>query len=395
MRRWPLAATATAIVALALSAGGCGHPMVPSSAVQKALPPATSHSPVSDIGPGPQLGVDLYAGTGYPLPVVRHYGQRTLRYIAKALGAQGVGLIWNLYSPSGTSDSVVPTKISLSPAAIRDLTVIAQAHHLFVQYRPLIRVDPQWDWEGIIMPPDKRAWFESLFQAELPYLRIAQRLHVNEFVVGTELSGLNANSEWPWFLAKVRSVYHGTISYAAYQNQYFNVPRDLPPLKEFGIDPYPNVNLPPSASVAQLVAGWDYYFRTVPEPLLRHTVMDEVSIAATDGAYLSPSVWSVQGVHDPQIQVRWFTAACKIARQYSMRGLYFYEVDLSDNPAHPPNFPASFFGKPGAGAIRNCLHILQQGSPRGAGRGKARATDSTLSRSSSAGAVRSRAARRR
>ena len=384
MKRWPLAATATATatMALALSAGGCGHPMVPSSAMKRALPPATSHPSSGSTGPGPQLGVDLYAGTSFPLPAVRRDGQRNLRYIARTLGAESVGLIWNLYSPSGTSDSVIPTKISLSPAAVEALTVIAQAHHLSVQYRPLIRVDPQWDWEGIIMPPDKRAWFESLFRAELPYLRIAERLHVNEFVVGTELSGLNASSEWPWFLAKVRSVYHGTISYAAYQNQYFNVPRDLPPLKEFGIDPYPSVNVPPSASVDELVDGWDYYFRTVPQSLLQRTVMDEVSIAATDGAYITPSVWSVQGARDPQIQVRWFTAACKVVRQYSMRGLYFYELDLTDNLAHPPNFPASFFGKPGAGAIRSCLRILQQGSRGGAHHGKARTTDSTVARSS-------------
>lgn len=358
MRRWPL--TVAALVAVALSVAGCGHPLVPDSALRPpatpgAPTPAASSTPTSTV---PELGIDLYAKSSYPLPVVVHDGRRNLAYIASTIGAQDAGIVWNLYSPSATSDTVTHNAATLSPAAVAALTRIAQAHHLSVQYRPLIRVGPQWHWEGSIRPPDKRAWFESLFQAELPYLRIAQQLHVSEFVVGTEFFELHASAQWPWFLARVRSVYHGTVSYAAQMRQYFHMPRDLPPLSEYGVDAYPYLNLPPTASTAQLVAGWDHFFGNVPESLLQRTAMDEVGIPAIAGAYAHPPLWAIRGEPDQQVQVRWFTAACTVARQYSMRAIYFYEVNLTEDPAQPMSFPASFAGKPGAKAIQGCLHIL-------------------------------------
>ena len=48
-----------------------------------------------------------------------------------------------------------------------------------------------------------------------------------------------------------------------------------------------------------------------------------------------------------------------MARQYHVRALYFHEVNLTDNPAHPSPFPAFFEGKPASEqAIRGCLRIF-------------------------------------
>jgi len=342
---------------LALGLTACGHPLVPFSALRRTAPPAARLT----VKP-PVLGVDLYAASGYPLAVVRQDGLRNLAYMRRVLGAQSAGIVWSLHSPSPTSAVVRRTSISLSPAAVELLTKLAQADHMSVQYRPLIRVQvgARWHWEGRLRPRDKHAWFASLFRAELPYMRIAQRLHVAEFVVGTELVRLHAKRQWPWFLAKVHSVYHGVVSYAAQMKQYFGRPQNLPPVSEYGVDPYPYLHLRDTASVRQLEAGWNRYFDLVPEAILERTTMDEVSIPAIAGAYREPPIWSIQGRPDPTVQVRWFTTACTIAQEHHMLGIYFYEVNLLDNPAHPLSFSAFFEGQPGAHAIHRCLKIFNE-----------------------------------
>jgi len=43
-----------------------------------------------------------------------------------------------------------------------------------------------------------------------------------------------------------------------------------------------------------------------------------------------------------------------------MRGLFFWKVDLTDNPAYPADSLSTFEGKLGAGAIARCAAILAQ-----------------------------------
>jgi 4-amino-4-deoxy-L-arabinose transferase-like glycosyltransferase len=307
----------------------------------------------------PVLGVDLYAPRYYLPAVVLRDGARNLGYIHHSLGAQSAGIIWNLYSPAARSSVVARSPaLSLTAPEVAALTRQARALGMSVEYRPLIRVGPRHRWEGHIRPPDQRSWFASLYRAELPYLQTAQRLGVHEFVVGTELRLLSHSRYWPWFLAKVRAVYHGTVSYASWQEDYWAPGAALPPTGAYGVDPYPHISLAPSATVRQLTAEWEAYFSHVPEATLARTAMQEVGITAQANAYAHPENWSVPGRPAPQVQANWFTAACETAAHYHMRGIYFYEVNLTDNPARPLRFPAFFVGNRGSRAIRSCLRIL-------------------------------------
>lgn len=361
MKRWLILAV---VVLGAVTA--CGHPLVPHAALHDrastAAPPPSSSPPTRAPATPPVLGVDLYAAANHPLSVVEQDGARNLTYMRQSLGAQSVGIVWNFYAPTEHSNTVSSTSITLSPENVATLTKMAEARHMGVQFRPLIRVTPKWVWEGYLTPTDVHAWFASLFQAELPYLRIAQQLHVSEFVVGTEWLRVGAtSSEWKSFLSQVHSVYHGTISYASQINQYFKVPRDLPPVNQVGVDPYFFfTTMPTSASTAQVIAAWDKEFSPIPRSLLERTMMDEVGIASSAGAYHHSPHWQIPGASAPQVQVRWFTAACTMAWRYHMRGVYFYEINLEDNPAHPLSFPGFFVDKPGAQAIHNCLTIFHE-----------------------------------
>lgn len=75
---------------------------------------------------------------------------------------------------------------------------------------------------------------------------------------------------------------------------------------------------------------------TVPAPVLRRTAIDEVGIPAEAGAYADPWAWNNQhGAEDDQVQARWFEAVCDAATAAHMRAIYFWTVNLIDNPEDP------------------------------------------------------------
>ncbi len=346
-----------ALLLLALS--GCSfHPFIPRSALQPTAHPSRP-SLLPPIRPGhPVLGVDLYVGSDYPMHTIRVDGLRDLSYIRHSLHAQSVGIVWNLFSPGWHSETVRSTNITLHPAGIAVLTREAQSLGMAVVYRPIIRVGPEWRWEGKITPPDERAWFTSLFRAELPYLQIAWRLRIKRFIVGTELWRLNNSPAWPYFLDQVHKVYHGVISVAQYQSNY--LAKRLLPISEYGIDPYPSFSLPDQASQARVTAAWEHWFAAVPSAIRERTALDEVGFIAQDGAYSQPQRWIYRAPTNHAMQAKWFTAACQTVEHYHMRGVWFYDMNLTDDPAHPSRFPAYFVRNLGSQAIRGCLRLFQK-----------------------------------
>jgi hypothetical protein len=345
-----------------VAVAGCGHPLIPRSALEQRPSPATTKQSM------PVLGVDLYISADYPMSVIQGDGTRNLYYIKHVLGADSVGIVWNLYSPSLSSEIIRASGITVSPNKVELITREALSEGLSVEYRPLIRVGPKWHWEGSISPPDQRAWISHLYNAEVPYLRVAQRLHVSRFVVSTELNILDASNAWPSFFRRVAKIYHGTVSYAAYQSEYFSAAPQLLPVTWPGVDPYPDLHLPDTATQHQLIAAWEAFFRQVPPAVLAQTTLEEVGFAGVSGAYNAPQKWNSARQPNALMTARWFTAACTIVHQYHMRGIYFYEVNITDNPLHPLSFPAFFVDRPGAKAIAGCRSIFEglrkHGDPR-------------------------------
>jgi len=370
MRRWVL------LLAAAVMVSGCQHPLYPDPSPK---PPQTAASlgrsdwPVLGAG-RPLLGVNLYALSNPSASQVRADGVRTLGYIKHVLKADAVGIVWNFYAPHPYRDAVGATRDTLSARNVGILTRIAKRYGLAVEYRPLILVTGAANpWEGLIAPFPQKDWFSHYYQAELPYLRMAQRLGVPEFVTGTELMELNASRYWPTFFARVAKVYHGVISYSAWDGNYFghnpgqgNSPAapfqvakpQLLDVKYLGMDMYWHMNLPDGATAAQVTAAWDGLFRTMPASVLRRTAIDETGISARTGAYANPGDLGAAGAADEQVQANWFTAACRTVAKYHMRGVFFWKVDLTDFPDHPATSLSTFEGREGDAAISECARIL-------------------------------------
>ena len=196
---------------------------------------------------------------------------------------------------------------------------------------------------------------------------MAQRLGVNEFVAATELQDLNGSPLWPAFFARISQIYQGLISYAAWDGNYFGSPPDKPlqeaapqllPVKYLGMDMYWHMNLPGTATKSDVTAAWQALFSKLPVSLLRRTAIDETGIQAQPGAYIDPGNLSAPGRLSESVQVNWFAAACATVRRYHMRGVFFWKVDLADNPMRPAKSLSTFEGRKGAAAISECARIL-------------------------------------
>jgi hypothetical protein len=357
MRR--MASLTAALAATVVGVTACGHPMIPADAVR---PPTTTVPLISASPSKPIMGVDLYSVSNYPASTVTAYGDRMIKYIKDTLHADAVGIVWNFYSPGDSSDTVDPTSPkTLSASNIEILTKIAQSYKLRVEYRPQIVVNNEPnDWEGRISPANQAAWFTSYYNALLPYLTIAQQLGVPEFVSANELHLLNGSPVWPSFFAKMKTVYKGIVSYTAWDEDYLPAAKHILKVRDLGMNMYEGIHLPSNASLPRVTAAWEKYFSRVPKSVLYRTAIDETGIAAKAGAYPHPGdqYQNSRSKRDEEVQVNWFLAACHTVLHYHMRSVYFFKVDLADNPAHPATSLSTFEGQKGAKAISECAKLL-------------------------------------
>jgi hypothetical protein len=355
------AVTAALAVALALGAAACTRPLVPASAT--ADNPVPHQSAVLKVHK-PLLGADLYATDNYRPAIVRRDGKRDLTYMRHILKLDAVGIAWNLYTARDHSNVVSRASQSLSPANVATLTRQAKADGFSIEFRPLIKVDAGSVWEGYITPENDARWFNSFFHAELPYLRIAQRYHISEFVIGTELHFLNdlPNYEalWNGFVKRVHTVYKGIVSYATYGADYFppSGPRLISSLKEYGMTGYPDLHLGANATQAQVESRWLDVFYHIPKKTLERTAIDEIGIPALAQGYDKPAIWAATGTPIPRVQAQFFTGACRAVAAFHMRGIYFWNVNLADYPYRPSPSPVTFEDKAGARAIAACAKVF-------------------------------------
>lgn len=313
--------------------------------------------------PKPVLGVDVATDQNYSAAVTRAYGQRVLRYVRNGLHAGSAGIVWDLCSPGRHSDVVRHCAQSLAPANVRILVQEATADRLSVQLRPIIRLGPPsgWNiatrsWEGFIRPASQARWFARLLRAELPYLTLLRGIPNAQFVVGTELFGLAKSPEWAAFLKQAHADCGCRVSVASQDSQYSQ--QIVPSYPDLGVDWYPKLKLGADASQTLVSKAFEQSLVSIPLSILERTALDEASIRATAGAFRHPAAWQTGGKSDPKVQARYFTAVCQSVLHYHMRGIWFFNIPLNDDPANPLSFPAYFVRNAGAQAIAGCAAMF-------------------------------------
>jgi hypothetical protein len=335
-----------------------------STAVHTATP-APSAPPVAKVSPTAhtvtqQLGVQLYWHTSGTADQVDSAAAKTLDYIV-GLGANSVALAFPIYT-----NGVHPTEVygvsgsTPSPATLDLVIKAAQARGLRVMLRPLIDetniVDSAGDWRGTIDPPSVSRWFASYRQFLTPYLQLAQQDSVNYFDIGVELDSLVSDgSRWTSLDDYAAGIYHGEIDYADNWSDW-QLGESYAPAAHIGLDAYPDLDLPDDASVSDLTNAWEDWLEHRSDSVLEDTVLQEIGIAASSGAYYHPAAFAKAGpdIID-SIQINWFTAACDAARSLDMPGIYFWDVDSNADPAQGATASAGSFIGRGDQAIKTCF----------------------------------------
>ncbi|WP_206743414.1 glycoside hydrolase family 113 [Streptomyces graminilatus] len=311
----------------------------------------------------PQLGAQVlwYAYAGETDASVRADSLRLVNYmVGKHMNAISVTFPFVTAGPtasrvgvSARTPSVRHLGMFLDTAAAAGLRITLRP---LLDERSLLARDPL-AWRGSLAPADRAAWFRSYEGFLAPYLAVAAGHHVRTFVLGAELTSLEGDPRWRSVVAAARKSFSGDLSYDANWDDY--VSRHVPvPVDHLGIDAYFSFpRLGDDASVAEIAEGWQRWLDRKSTGKLPRIVLSEVGIIAEDGAYRHPAVWTGGGRLNPTVQRRWFEAACRVARDRDMAGLYWWNLDFHADPAvgSPAGSHTSFLGRPAEAVIASCF----------------------------------------
>lgn len=193
---------------------------------------------------------------GVVLPTWERHGYRNpatdtaLTQIA-AVGADWVQIVPTWYQPSSSANVIAPTDSSVDDDDLRAVVELAHDKGLKVLLKPHVDVTGGTD-RGKISPADLDRWFASYRAFITRYAALAAELGVEQFAVGTELSGVSGERDrWLAIIADVRAAYRGPLVYAAHHNEYPKV-AFWDAVDVIGIDVYWPLSAEPTADVAVL-----------------------------------------------------------------------------------------------------------------------------------------------
>jgi hypothetical protein len=349
--------------ALALVVAGCtaaGHLKALQPVTTPPSPPVTRRAVVQPVKSGVmQRGIDIDAYT-YPGQDIAEAASADVAYI-ESMHANAVSVSFPFFMSAASSSTVYAKNSTPTPAQLAVLVRDAERAGLYVSIRPLLDESalgiPRVDWS----PTDPGAWFASYRRFLIPYAAMAQREHVQEFIVGAEFTMFGASPRWNVLDRAMRSRFDGTLGCAN------NWGRRVFTGNGSGVPFSGNCGIGVRESVdayhpqhGNLLAGWEAFDSSLP----RGTVETEVGIDAVKGAYKRPyqHEWTTAVTVDTSVQAHWFTAACHAAARERLGGIYFWSLGFSQQPATGPTLTSqgAWAGGAGAQAISQCFLWLEK-----------------------------------
>jgi hypothetical protein len=340
--------------------------VAPSQAARPAHPTSDRPQVTFPWAPGrPQLGMNVFwiDDSRDSDEVVRAKARRAADYLV-TVDANSVTLSFPFYTAGPRASSVRATSSTPSPHRVAIALDELRRSGLRTTLRPLMDEKSLvaaggGNWRGSVEPADRDAWFASYSTFLDPYLKVARSAGATTFVIGAELTSLEGDPRWRALVRKAEQVFGREISYAVNWDSYVRGPSRMP-VDHLGIDAYFPLQVSDDASVGTLAAGWNRWLDRRSAGPLVGVAFAEVGLPAESSAYRHPAAWgSTRGrALNLAVQQRWFTAACQVARQRKMAGLYWWKVDFHEDPVQAD--PAqdrhdSFVGRPGEDAIQSCF----------------------------------------
>ncbi|MGW2813885.1 glycoside hydrolase family 113 [Streptomyces sp. NPDC001415] len=366
----PLRWTAgSAVPHLAIGDEKPAQPAAKAASPSPATPPAVVPAGASPVHvakpwkPGmPQWGVQIYweDNPEQSGSYITEKAKLQAKYLV-GLGANSVSVSFPFYTGTVTSTKTFAGPRTPSPARLETVVKVFHDAGLRTTLRPLMdekSLGKMPNWRGSIKPSDRNAWFASYKTFLAPFLDMAQKNKVTSFTLGSELNSLEGDPRWKGVADAAEKRYSGEIGYDANYDNY-TAGRINMPVEQLGVDAYFPVKEPDTASVNQLVNGWNTWLDKKSTGLLPKIVISEAGIAAMTGAYHAPGDFYVKRALNTEVQANWYTAVCRVVQERKMKGVYWWSLYFDDNPFAKRGDEASrmhFAGRPKTEqAIKDCF----------------------------------------
>jgi hypothetical protein len=265
-----------------------------------------------------------------------------------ATGATWVSVVVEQYQDTSASTKIFPTTRTVSDAGIASIVEQAHALHLNVALKPQIDV-LNGAFRGTIgetfTPVQWSAWFASYRAFISHYATLAQRLEVQQFVVGTELTEASLHApEWKSLVSTVRSKFSGSLTYAANYGSEVEGITWWNDLNYIGVDAYyPLDTTEPDYGWSPYVGQLAALAKQWGKPIL----LTEIGYRSVAGAVSEPWNVALTGPVDTQTQSSAYAAAFRaFASKRWFAGMYWWAWSPqipngpSDDGYSPQNKPA-------------------------------------------------------
>jgi hypothetical protein len=272
-----------------------------------------------------------------------------------------ISLAWPIYT-EGVTSTVLKTG-EKTPTDTDLLSVLNKAHErgFMMTLHPIIdenvlKDTRHGDWRGNIRPTDPKRWFENYTAIMLRYATLAETGHADAIAVGTELNSMEKYTDsWRDLIGKVRSVFHGKLTYSANAGVAPKMPWDA--LDFVSINAFFELQSPNDASVEQMINSWQKWIPSIDRRIKeigKEAVFSEIGAASQPAAHVKSWYWSHGGGIDLEDQRRFYAAVCAVWKN-KLRGIYWWDTTIwfLPDPAHDGSFMP--LGKPAEAEIASCF----------------------------------------
>lgn len=268
------------------------------------------------VGAGLANGQTSSQQRGFALPAWQVDGydaaslEATLRE-TRALGADWVQFTPTWYQQTRSSSEMARTAGTVSDSGLERAIRLAHQVGLSVLLKPHVDLPvPGQDSRNNILPADRAAWFAAYTKFITHYAAMAQRLGVEQFAMGTELSSISSDrAAWVEVIDAVRASYDGVVLYAAGRD-WATVPF-WDALDMIGVDAYLPLSDTPTADVATLQRGWSSVIDRLAALSAQYghpILFTEAGYTSQRGTVTDPSNWRISTVPDQAEQAAAYQA---------------------------------------------------------------------------------------
>ncbi len=245
------------------------------------------------------------------------YGGTAFGKLVKTLKRRGVDtvtllVVWEQNAQH--SVKMTPDTATVSTANLVNAINTVHAAHLRVILKPYIDLR-NGRWRGLITPSSVPQWFANYDAYILRYARLAQREHVEGFVVGTEMQSMQRYAgDWRALIRQVRQVFRtGFVTYQANHNALTE--RNISwwdAVDVIDISAYWTLNRDGAYDVASLISGWSRWSSALGRlhrKYHRDIMFGEIGYTPYTGTFAQPWVITPLGTYSPTAQANGYTAA--------------------------------------------------------------------------------------